>query len=830
MWEEPRRKKRWYRRWWFAIPFWTLLILGVVGGVLFLKLKGEYEAKAKEFDYSRLESMESASMILDRNGALVGRLFTQNREQVSFDELSPELTKAVMGAEDTRFREHTGVDYKGIARAVWENYRAGKDRQGASTLTQQLARNTFPEQLPPSDRTKERKILEMFVAREIEKRCTKDKIMELYLNRVYFGSGFYGAEAAAKGYFGKSAKDLSLSESAMLAAVLRSPDKLAPWRNYATCISERNRVLNRLLESKIVTREEYDAAYGDEPQLKNKRTVKQDNFAADMIYQQVLKLVGKESALGDGLKIHTTVDWALQKKTEELLRGQLLAIERHEGYEHPTYADFEGRFRAAKENLVDENGKRIVPEYLQGAVVVLNNTDGGILAVVGGRDFNHSQLNRATQVELPPGTAFTPLVFAAGFDKDKSPLFPGTAVNDAVMDNTRVMIGGTTGFLGEWGPETADNRYEGVISARTAIMKSKNAATVRFGLMTGIKDVLALADDAGISDDLAAYPKTFLGGSEVSPMDLTLSYSMFARNGVRPSDPFIVRKIEDKNGKVIFEEKPETEQVIKSTTAYEVHTCLADVLDRGTGERANSELGLKKYPLGGKTGTAYNFTDLWFVGYSSEVTTGVWIGFDQQRGKPKSAIYRGAFSKDLALPLWAEVMKSTFASYVPQAIQQPPGLIRCEICAHSGELATPKCVSSDGIPTTYHEFCTELQAPKNQCSVHTGFVAQAPGAPVDPSAPPKPKVFMDIESFKPIAMKEATIIGVDPYNSAGAIDRIKAIQGANGALAPIQTQNEIPVLDPTIPVAAAPIPVAKPLGPSPRTETKLDQPERLKFQ
>ena len=550
MWEEPRRKKRWYRRWWFAIPFWSLLILGVVGGILFLQFKAKYEAKAREFDYSRLESMESASMILDRSGAIVGRIFTQNREQVAFDGLSPALTKAVIGAEDTRFREHTGVDYKGVARAGYENWRAGYNRQGASTLTQQLARNTFPEQLPPSDRTKERKILEMFVAREIEKRCTKDKIVELYLNRVYFGSGFYGAEAAAKGYFGKPAKDLSLSEGAMLAAVLRSPDKLAPWKNYGTCINERNRVLNRLLESKLVTREEYDAAYADEPQIKNKRAIQQDNFAADMIYQQVLKIVGKDRALGDGLKIHTTVDWAMQKKAEELLRGQLLSIERHEGYEHPTYADFDGRFRAAKNNLVDENGKRVAPEYLQGAAVVLNNADGGILAVVGGRDYAHSQLNRATQVELPPGTAFTPLVFAAGFDKDKAPLFPGTAVNDAVMDNTRVMIGGTTGFLGEWGPEVSDNRFEGIISARTAIVKSKNAATVRFGMQTGMKDVLDLAENAGISEGLAAYPKTYLGGSEVSPIDLTLSYTMFAKNGVRPSDPYIIRKIEDKDGKI----------------------------------------------------------------------------------------------------------------------------------------------------------------------------------------------------------------------------------------------------------------------------------------
>jgi membrane carboxypeptidase/penicillin-binding protein len=436
----------------------------------------------------------------------------------------------------------------------------------------------------------------------------------------------------------------------------------------------------------------------------------------------------------------------------------------------------------------------VAPSYLQGAIVVLDNADGGILTLIGGRDFQHSQLNRTTQTEMPPGTAFKPIVYAAAFEKG---LFPGTAVNDTVMDNTRVMIGGTTGFLGEWGPEIADNRFEGIISARTALVKSKNAATVRLGMMTGTKEVLELAEDAGISSELDAYPKTFLGGSEVSPMDLALSYVMFAEDGKRPATPYIIKRIEDASGTVLFQEKPESEQIIEPTTAYEIHTCLADVLERGTAERANSELGLKKYPLGGKTGTAYNFTDLWFMGYSSEVTAGVWIGFDQQRGKPKPSIYRGAFSKDLALPVWAEVMKSTVAKYPPQAIQQPGGIIRCEICTHSGELATAKCLA-DGIPTTYHEICTEKQAPKNPCPVHTGFVSST-NKLNDPNAPPRPKIFMETDNFKPIVMKEPTVVGIDPYNAAGAVERVKAISNVGNAVAPLNTQNDAPISDPTLP-------------------------------
>src|SRR6185436_7012009 len=209
---------------------------------------------------------------------------------------------------------HTGVDVKGIVRAVYENWRAGKDKQGASTLTQQLARNTFPEQLPPLDRTKERKLREMFVAREIEKRCSKQQILDLYLNRVYFGNGFFGAEAAAKGYFGKNASELTYSESAMLCGLLRSPDRLSPWRNYTACIEERNRVLNRLLELNRITREQYDKAFAEEPVLKNKRPIHQDSYPADMVYQQVLKIVGRDRATSEGLRIYTTIDSALQRR------------------------------------------------------------------------------------------------------------------------------------------------------------------------------------------------------------------------------------------------------------------------------------------------------------------------------------------------------------------------------------------------------------------------------------------------------------------------------------------------------------------------------------
>ena len=828
----PRQKKRWFLRWWFTIPFCTLLIIAIVATVIFYKVKWEYEAQARQFDYTRLTAMESASVVLDRRGALLGKIFTQNRDQVDLTHLALTLREAVISAEDARFYDHTGVDVKGVVRAVYENWRSGKDKQGASTLTQQLARNTFPEQLPPNDRSKGRKLREMFVAREIEKHCSKDHILELYLNRVYFGNGFFGAQAAAKGYFGKNASDVDFGEAAMLCGLLRSPDKLSPWRNYSACIEERNRVLNRMLELKRITREQYDVAFKTEPVLKNKHPVHQENYPADLVYQQVLKIVGRDRATSEGLRIFTTIDSALQKKAEESLRAELNSVEQHPDFQpqdpnakRQTLADYTRIYEAANKQPLDADGKRLNPEYLQGAVMMLENKTGGILAMVGGRDFAHSELNRTRQVQLPPGTAFKPLVYAAAFEKG---MFPGTTIEDAVMDNTKVMIGGTTGILGEWGPERADNRFEGTISARAALVKSKNAATVRIGMATGMNDVLELVENAGISSDLARFPRTYLGGSEVGPMELTLAYTMFANGGMRPANTFIIRRIEDKLGNVIYEEKPESVRVIKETTAYEIHTCLAQVLEpEGTAERATSELGLKRYPLGGKTGTGYNFTDAWFVGYSSAVTCGVWIGFDQQRGKSRASIYRGAFGKDIALPVWAENMKASFDAYKPVEFVQPKGIIRVEICRASGGLATAKCLEG-GVRTTYQEICTEAQAPKDPCPVHSGFGPVANFGKPSADGVPRARV-AEQQTLKTIALAGPTVIGNDPYGSHLALERQLQLAGVGNSQAPISSTGDIPVSDGSAPGPSIPAPRPIVIPPAPNSDVKLDPPEPLKF-
>lgn len=837
----PLPPKPFYRRTWFVSLALSLLVIGIVITFVALNELQKFERKAKTFDFTKLSDMESASVIYDRTGQVLGKIFIQNRDEVPVTELSENIMKAVVGAEDARYYQHHGVDYFGILRAFIINYKSGRTRQGASTITQQLARNTFPEELPSNDRSYSRKILETCVAREIENRCSKRDILGLYLNRVFFGSGFYGVEAASRGYFGKSANELSLSDACMLAGLLKSPNNLSPWRNRQACIEQRNYVLKRLLELKMITKAEYDTAFNQQIIVKNRRRTHQDSYASDFVAQQVKKLVGDDNAVSEGYKIYTTIDLTLQKAAEAALKEQLEKAERHEGFDHQTYAQFDQIIRAYRRRVASEGdaaGPQPEPEYLQGSVIALDNTTGGILALVGGRDFHHSEFDRAISARRPSGTAFAPIVYAAAFEKG---LFPGTILQDAVMDNRQVMIGGTTGILGEWGPERADNRYEGAISARTALVKSKNAATVRMGNLTGMTALNTLSKAAGIESPLRKYPSTYLGASEVTLLEMALANISFPNGGIRPKLPFIIDRIEEKGGKVLFRSKTEKVRSMKPTTAFEVHSCLADVLEFGTADRTFSELGVKREPLGGKTGTAYNFTDVWFIGYSSEITVGVWAGFD----KPRTPIYRGAFSNEIALPVWADVMKASFATFKPKEIVQPKGIIKVELCTASGLLATNKCFESVDNKetgesmqhsTTYSEICTDAQAPKDGCDVHgppnpAKMLAVANGSASGGGNWPRGVAVSDPNAHEAVVMKASTVLGEDPYNSAQSVSNALNMNKMMGKQAPIDNSPHALEAGTTPEVTVRP---AQPVGPLEQSKdndpvVQLDQPPPLNF-
>ena len=847
-----QQKPSFYRRHWFLALVALMLVVAAVGAGVAYAFHLHLLAKAAELDMGALGKMENASTIFDRNGATFGYIYEQKREQITLSQMAVELQHAVVSAEDNRFYTHSGSDPRGILRAAYQNLRGNRVRQGGSTITQQLARNTFPL----GGRTFQRKILEIYVAHRIETTLTKDQIMEYYLNRIYLGSGLYGVEAASKGYFGKHAKELNLGESATLAGLINSPNNKSPWHDKHAAKAARDIVLGRMVDEGYITREQYQATTEEELSVKPRVLASSDSYALEAIRQQVIAQVGLDRATSEGLKIYTTVDAKVQQTAEGALREQLDEVERNAAFQnHQTYAEYASKFREEERHLAQNppvdpatpqtNIHNVVaaPEYLQGALVAINNADGAILALVGGRDFKHSEYNRAIQAQArrPAGTAFTPFVFAAAYQKG---IFPGRLFLDQVLDNRQVMVGGQNGILGEWGVERAGNRYDGPLPAGLALVEGKNAATVRVGNETGLSDVLALAKRAGINSPLREFPATFLGSSEVTLSELALAYTGFPNGGWRPAAPYVLNRIEDADGTILFKATPgQRVRIVDVAPAYQVHNELAQVLKTGVASTATSRYGLRPMAAGGKPGTAYNFTDALFAGYNSEVTCAVWEGFD----KP-SPIYRGAFGSQVALPVWVKVMNAAAQSLPPKEIPVPAGLKKVEICERSGELATDRCyetVDGERHRTTFTTYATAAEMPKATCPVHgggrsaNGMIAltrpSSAGAvkPVsnDPNAPKVARAVgaADLDNLKPVQIKAPTVIDAgdhDPYDavrpvSNEAVPTNKAPEISGPAALPVATPEKR-----VLPATA--------VNPSDRDATslptvKIDPPDPLEF-
>ena len=406
------------------------------------------------------------------------------------------------------------------------------------------------------------------------------------------------------------------------------------------------------------------------------------------------------------------------------------------------------------------------PKYLQGAALVVENTAGGILALTGGRDFKHSEYNRALQGTRSAGTAFTPFVFASAYE---SGIFPGEIVQDACIDNRYVMVGGETGLLGEWGVEIEGNEYEGPMTTRDALVKGKNAATVRLGMQVGLDAVKKTAAAAGISSPLRDYSNAFLGSSELSLDELVLAYTVFPNVGQRPADLYIIQSIREPEGEIIFKAPRKRYRAISPAAAYETHSVMSDFMERGVGSLGRKKFGLGNFPVAGKSGTAYGFTDTYFIGYTNTVTCGVWVGFD----KP-TKIYRGAFGKDLALPIWSQIMNASAQSYPPREVERPSGLKEVEICRSSGLLATPRCSAkpADTVTgqraldaNTYKELATEKQAPTIPCDIHGGGV-RTYAREFDEADWPRAATAIDLTKIRPVAVTSPPLVGFnDIYRS-----------------------------------------------------------------
>src|SRR5436190_5153304 len=791
-------RRPWFTKPIFYVPFGAALLLLIGLGLYFFHLAGILREEAASFDLSKLEQMESASVIVDRNDRIFGQIYVENRETIPYDQLPRDLMNAVVSMEDNKFYQHGGYDLAGIVRAALKNFTAGHVRQGASTITQQLARNSFALK----ERTFRRKLLEIFLSKRIEERFGKQKIMELYLNRIYFGGGLYGAEAASRGYFGKPARAMTLAECATLAGLIKSPNKLSPWGDKTASRDARNVALSRMRDLGFITRAQCEAAQAEDIAIGSRQSAQGQTYAVDYIRQQVIAAVGWNRAMNERYRIHTTIDSELQKVAEASLKLHLTEVEHQKDYTHPTYEAYATRYKNAKQLSVPN--LTTAPDYLQGALIALDNQTAGILVLIGGRDFEHNQFDRALQARRPAGTAIKPFVYAAAFENG---LYPGSIVEDSALDNRAVMIGGTTGILGEWGPETENNRYEGPMTARQALVKSKNGATVRIGMTVGVDPVIQLCRNAGIKSPLRQFPATFLGSSEITLAELALAYTIFPNGGSRATAPHILDRIEEKDGTVVWEapEDRTRQKVVKAETAYEVHSCLVDALETGTGRAAREKFGLKKFPAAGKTGTAYDFTDALFAGYDNSITCAVWAGFD----KPQK-IYRGAFGSEIALPIWVDVMNAANERYPAKEIPAPKGIQKAEICMRSGLLATDKCYdtvkSASGETvhkrTTYIELATSAQMPTEPCNVHgearTRLVRDLPA-----SGFPRASLAVDPKQVQPITPRGPVLMAEnDPYNAVHSTVKPKPVEKPEPDQSPSVDQTpKLP--DPTKPVLKA---------------------------
>jgi penicillin-binding protein 1A len=702
------RRARSRRRW-----LWTgvLALLTLVLAVCLL-----YGFWASTFDLDQVKEMSERSTVLDMDGKVYSRLQGENRVTVKLAEISPDFVQALLAREDSRFYKHRGVDPIGIARAMVRNLGHGSAREGASTLTQQLARNSFPL----GGKNIHRKLLEAFLSLRMEQHFTKDEIIEAYMNRIYFGSGVYGIETASLAYFGKHAKDLKLGEAAMIAGIIRAPTYFSPHRNPKGAARQRNQVLERMVKLGSIDQAQATAARETPLALAKKKTVStQENYAMDAVRRELDLLLTDEQRGDGGLKIYTTIDPLLQRAAQGALDAELTKVEQRPGYKHPKRSDFSAEAKA----------QELSTPYLQGAVVAIDNRTGGIRALVGGRDFQESKYNRAIQPEAARqlGSTFKPFVYAAAFQRG---MLPGATIDDGPIGHGEIRA------AANWTPENSDGTYKGPMRAEEGLILSRNTMSVRVGERAGLDSIARLATACGI-EGMPRQPAVYLGAFEQTVADITAAYSVFPNGGVRRQS-YIIERIDDGNGETIYRAAHVQTRAMDIGTAWLTTQAMQKVLERGTAAAAKS-MGFTKI-AGGKTGTTNDFRDAWFAGFTSSLTCGVWVGLD----KPETIISKG-YGAALALPVWADVMNAASAQRYPaQPLRSAEPTRRVTVCATSNELATSGC---DRAGAAYTVELPESHIPHDLCGVHRGSAITDSGRDDGPKRSLPQSIFRSFRKF-----------------------------------------------------------------------------------
>jgi penicillin-binding protein 1A len=687
---------------------WKITLLLLLAGAAFAVFLF-YGTWAQSFDMKSVGEMPERSTVYDVDGKIYSRLAGANRLKVSLSEVSPQFIAAVLAREDTRFYEHKGIDWRGVLRALARDVVSRSAKEGASSLTMQLARNS----LPLGGRTFSRKLLEAMVALRIEREFTKQQILELYVNRIYFGTGCYGVETASQAYFGKNASKLNLSEAALLAGLIRSPNRFSPLKNPDGSAIQRDAVLDRMVALKKITPSQAEQAKKTKIVTHPKRMPQiQENYAMDAV-QRALSLILTQDQMDDGgLSIYTTLDPSLQNAAQDALETQLSKIEQQANFRHPPKAEYK----------TPENGEGdAAMPYLEGAVVVIDNSSGGIRALVGGRDYAQSKFNRAlAPANRQVGSSFKPFVYAIAFSHG---LLPGAAISDGPIQP------GEIDGAGNWSPANSDGTYGGTMPCSYGLVHSRNTMSVRVGQFAGLDAVQKIATDLGIAQNIPHGPASYIGSFESNLKDLTSAYSVFPNAGVR-KQAYIIERIDDQQHKPIYLSAHITSQAIDPGAAWMTSEVMEDVLTKGTAASARS-LGFR-LPAAGKTGTTNDYKDAWFVGFTSTLTCGVWVGFDQ----PTTIVAHG-YGAALSLPVWTQVMNKASRHYPAEPLQPKMPIQRATVCSISNQLATTGCTSAGA---AYDIDLPVDKIPTVACQVHGGsqwpFAQQAPnGAPKAPTFP-----------------------------------------------------------------------------------------------
>ena len=548
-----------------------------------------------------------ATLVKDSRHEVIKTIYEENRRLVSMDKMPALLPMAFVAAEDARFYEHPGVDIWSIFRALFHNIRAGSKAQGGSTITQQVTRSL----LLSRKKVYSRKIKEAILAYRIDSLMNKDDILYIYLNQIYLGEGTYGVEAASRTYFNKGVNDLTLAEMALLAGLPQAPSRYSPFKNFDRAKDRQAYVLNRMVEEEYVSAATARRAFDQPLALQQK---KQTAGGAEYYLQQVSNYVrnkyGQELLTSGGLTIYTCLDPILQKNAVTAINKGV---------------------KAYKNKKKDRTNP-------QAALVAMEPDTGRVRALVGGTDFSVSQFNRATQARRQPGSAFKPIVYGAALE---SGFHPGSVIEDRPL----VLKGAKRGKT--WRPQNFDNRFHGPTTLREGLIQSRNIVAVKLLQEVGIDQVIKLARKLGISSEITADLTLALGSSGVSLLELTGAYTAFANHG-RFATPLLIEKIVDHEGNVLEENRPKSKTVMSRRTAGQIDSMLQGVIAEGTGQKAQ---GLKVIAAG-KTGTTDRYMDAWFVGYTSQLVTGVWMGHDK-----KISMGSGATGGRIAAPIWLEFMK-----------------------------------------------------------------------------------------------------------------------------------------------------------------------------